>query len=474
MPTYTRTATVASSSDWGPSAGVLVDAVDTVDADYAEAAITEEVPQEEPLPPEWDARTRSTGEILLTGFFADGELGRDESIDTVTVRVWRNVVSGTVDLNTPDPDAIDLTVQLRGVVGSAEWRSSNKANVADTWSLEQQPEYTGDAAYWGVTFTPSRLDSSFGIVIAAQGVASDDLLSHTWTNAQPYSDALGDWYASIDKVEIVVETTEGTAPDPPPSGPADTSCDSGVFNDAFVLDGWLFLNLPALVVREPIGVRAVSRPVLSGGRVVHAQGLPLTFPSTVKTDFPLVDARRSLRQAWRLTWDESSPMERALRDFLRAYWTLNHSFWWQYDAEFTFAEISLEQDADNYLAFTTPTWPIAPYGYTPLNERSWDNMLLVDGTPVNTGFEIDHAAGVVLFDVGTPEETLDVPVKLSYTFRAYVSIASLALRPLGPDTGDDAYVGDVVLQQMRPDHDHDHWFDYWTVDDTTWGDQVYE
>lgn len=173
-------------------------------------------------------------------------------------------------------------------------------------------------------------------------------------------------------------------------------------------------------------------------------------------------ARRLRRQAWTGTWaGEDSFMDDCMRDHLANLYSLQKPFWLQFDDEMSqplcklnspFADsLGFESGGitvDIYKAYFTPTYPIKPLGYSPINTGvTYDEQVFVNGTPIaDSQFTVDEEIGMVLFNI--PLTVNDI-VTMRYRWRCHVHIAPpCVLQPL--ILANHVYSSGIIFEQITP------------------------
>lgn len=218
--------------------------------------------------------------------------------------------------------------------------------------------------------------------------------------------------------------------------------------DKFIIDGYQFFYLPDQWTQdrsEGYGVRRESFPTLNGEHI-HIIMAPPT-----RADNPGYEKRKVRRQNFMATWSESFT-DGEMADHLRLLYDLQKPFWMQFDDEMSRCCVRLVcPDVENK-EFFTPTFPIAPFGYTPENGVTYNGLVHVDGIPVYTGYTIDSDAGMVRFNESLTE---GAEVTLSYTWKMYALITEYDLNP--QEIAGEIYRGSIKFTQIPPNYSRDPW-----------------
>lgn len=224
----------------------------------------------------------------------------------------------------------------------------------------------------------------------------------------------------------------------------------GFILDKFIVDGVHYDYMPgafdALNSGGPYGVRADRYPALNGTSIVVIQS------STPTVYVPYLEQRKARRQAWRATFSEDSWMDLCMYDHLHTLHSLQKTFWVQFDDEMSRQWANCFNADSEYRAYFTPTYPIAPFGYTPLNGQVYNATVRVNGVVYNTGFSVYSDTGMIVFNAPLgPNDR----VEMRYTWRAYVRISEFDVQPHG--LAQHTYVGTIVLEQVNPNYSSDPW-----------------
>lgn len=219
--------------------------------------------------------------------------------------------------------------------------------------------------------------------------------------------------------------------------------------EKFVIDGVQHDYLPGAFEDLTTGdfkVRAESYPILNNKRLVVVQSAP------ADTDNLYAERRKLSRQAWRASFDAEAWMDMCMRDQLMTLYTLQKSFWIQFDDEMSRCLGNLFTVGREFRGYFTPTYPIAPFGYTPDNPTYYNGTIYVNGVGVTGGFDVDSETGMVRF---TDALDVDAKVQMKYTWRVFVRIAEIDIKANLLAQG--TYVGSVIFEQMTPDYTLDPW-----------------
>ena len=230
----------------------------------------------------------------------------------------------------------------------------------------------------------------------------------------------------------------------------------------FIADGIHYLWLPGNFVQErsTYGLRTNTNRMLDGD----------TIPITIDNNYYTADEfqkRKVLRQAWVADFSGDAAMDRIMYDHLTTMYTLGKSFWIQYDAHMSRDGAILIPAPDNDYTtsgtkhYYTPTYPIAPYGDSPVDRRQYHGTITVDGVVQQYNYRVNSELGVVSI-TGTISET--AIVRMAYTWKAHVIIKALQLAP-DDLVAQSLYAGSVTFEQVAPNYANDFW--YGTLSDST-------
>ena len=219
---------------------------------------------------------------------------------------------------------------------------------------------------------------------------------------------------------------------------------SNFFIDKFIVDGIHFNDAPAnwTPINE-FGPRLEIVPTLSGKTSYTAQ-YRLNNGTTLLPE----NAKKTVLQAWAGTWQTPNPMSLCLRDKLFMLYTLQKTFYLQYDDEMS-RVWGLCYCADNERKiYYTPTYPVYPVGLTADNPSvEFTTNVKVEGdVPVGLTYNIDRELGVVYFNKPLTNKN---KVFVTYVWRSKVRILALSVEPV--DNLKTYYHGDVVFGQVKYD-----------------------
>lgn len=224
--------------------------------------------------------------------------------------------------------------------------------------------------------------------------------------------------------------------------------------DKFIVDGVQHTYLPGSFtnVTEPQwSVRSNSYPALDLKNIIVIEQAP-----SDNTE-PYSGKRVVHRQAWKATWEQESFMSFDMYDHLRILFTLQKTFWLQYDDEMSRDGARLDTIGEDYKSYFTPTYPIAPYGYDPQNNVGYPGTVFVNGYPYpSNSFWVDSELGIVRITKPTTGLVSTDEVTMAYTWRSFVRILSFDMQPVSK-VAQVGYVGTVVFEQMRPNTSYDPW-----------------
>lgn len=216
----------------------------------------------------------------------------------------------------------------------------------------------------------------------------------------------------------------------------------------FIVDGIHHEFLPGAFEEledDEYGVRRMSDKVLSGERFVT------TVQKYSDTNNPYIHQRKIHRQAWGAEWGADSFMDLEMYDHLRTLYTLQKPFWLQYDDVMSREGAQLYNYSNDYKAYFTPTYPIAPFGHTPIAPLGYEATVVVNNQVKFSGFTIDSEIGCVRFDTAL---TASDEVFMAYTWKSYVIINKFNLEC---KIAQDLYEGSIVFEQIRPNYTSNPW-----------------
>lgn len=224
----------------------------------------------------------------------------------------------------------------------------------------------------------------------------------------------------------------------------------------FIVDGIHYSWLPGNFVqdRANYGLRTNTNRMLDGD----------TIPITLDNNYYTQDEyqkRKILRQAWTADFTGDAIVDRLMYDHLTTMYTLGKAFWIQYDAHMSRDGAILIPASDNdYTSGATtkhyyaPTYPIAPYGDSPVDRRQYHGSITVDGVVQEYNYRVNSELGVVSITGSISETAI---VRMAYTWKAHVIIKSLQFSPA--DTVAQAlYGGSVTFEQVAPNYANDFWY----------------
>lgn len=219
-------------------------------------------------------------------------------------------------------------------------------------------------------------------------------------------------------------------------------------NDMLIIDGIHYDYTPSdwQDMGEDYRPNVKSTPILDLDRVIikHAK---------YEDSYGVLNHRKLIRQEWTIGWQNGAFMDKFMRDHLFNLYSLQRSFWIQYDDEMSRTCVRLHNVADNYRAYYTPTFPIAAYGWDPKNNRAKKHRrnVFVNGLPT-TAFSVDEETGTVVFD---DDLTSTDKVTMNYTWRCRVRVKSFNVSP--SNDMPNMYIGTVTVEQVEPNSVDDHW-----------------
>ena len=239
---------------------------------------------------------------------------------------------------------------------------------------------------------------------------------------------------------------------------------AGLLREVIILDGYQYTDVPTVwkQVGDSYGIRSQSYHTLDLGRVITTQlpedekGLYGTLfgSSQYETNF-----RKIRAQAWEVSWDNRSFMTKCLRDHIEILYTTQKHFYLQFDDEMSRDPGLLLCPNQDYTTYFTPTYPIVPLGYTPINTNVGHagNIVIYNDEILSTkrSFNVDNETGRVYFC-----EPLNsaAQVVMRYTWRSRVRVLARDLKPI--DIAQTYYVGNIVFEQVRTNPRIDPW---WSV-----------
>jgi hypothetical protein len=213
-----------------------------------------------------------------------------------------------------------------------------------------------------------------------------------------------------------------------------------VYEGKFIVEGRHYEWLPAEFKKSPeFGVRKQTFPTLDLKNITVVQQAPTTADTYLEN-------RKVHRQAWQVSWDESAPLSLEMRDHLMNLYTLQKEVWVQFDDEQSRDGCILETVGTDYKAYFTPTYPIMPYGHSPLDPREYNGTVFVNNVPKYTGFDVDSEVGMVRF---TNALTANDVVQMAYSWKARVRVDMCDISA-GFRLARHMYVGSIVLVQTIP------------------------
>lgn len=222
------------------------------------------------------------------------------------------------------------------------------------------------------------------------------------------------------------------------------------YYNKFIVDGVQHEHLPGNFtnVNDPTwSVRSNTYPTLDLKNVVVIE------QANSDDRYPYNGKRKVQRQAWVAEFSSDSFMSFDMYDHLRELFTIQKSFWLQYDDEMSRDAARLETMGNDFQSYYTPTFPIAPYGYGPTHVVDYNGTVWVNNVPKFSGFSIDSELGVVKFSTAL---NISSEVLMAYTWRSFVRIMAFDMRPMS-QVAQTGYTGTVVFEQMRPNHAYDPW-----------------
>lgn len=221
-----------------------------------------------------------------------------------------------------------------------------------------------------------------------------------------------------------------------------------LLTDRFIIDGihhqWIPGDFQHL--GDQYGPHRQSYPTLALKNVVVIQTAPADTANTY------INKRKVHRQAWQATWSKDSIMDVCMYNHLKTLYTLQKTFWMQYDDEMSRDGAVLETIGTDYKSWFTPTYPIVPFGHTPTAPEGYNGTVFVNKVAQYSGFTIDSEIGMVRF-ASAKASTDDVI--MAYTWKSFVQIAKLDLVP--QDLACTYYTGTVIFEQVTPDLSYDPW-----------------
>jgi hypothetical protein len=232
----------------------------------------------------------------------------------------------------------------------------------------------------------------------------------------------------------------------------------GLLEGKFIVDGVHWDYFPGaweIVDEDAYGLRQSIANTLDLTSVIVVQN------SMPTTQFPDAEKRMVHTQAWRGVWESDSFMDVCMRDQLVLLYTLQKGFWIQYDDEMSRELTPLIPADDGRKSFFTPTFPIFPYAYTPVAPTTYNGTVFLNMTPIWDGFTVQNNIGKVTFQNQIPSFASPY---MKYTWKAFVRIAKLDIRPFG-DLAQNVYRGEVVFEQLRSNYSYDPWWITYTCGD---------
>lgn len=229
-------------------------------------------------------------------------------------------------------------------------------------------------------------------------------------------------------------------------------------DDVLVIDGYPHTDLPTKfmpILNEYADQVIVSKTTVDGSRVVLLNG------ATPITGYDGAEQRKLRRISFEISWEDGF-LSRQLHDQLSALYSLNQSFWIQFDNEMSRSNAILfpsdlnDYNASNYQTYFTPTFPIAPYGYEPDDVRVYPGTIFIGSTPVYYDFTVDSETGTVRIK-STSLTSKSVIVRMAYTWKAFVRIKQFELIPTGSIAA-ETYTGTIQVEMVEPNYYNDNWY----------------
>lgn len=231
-----------------------------------------------------------------------------------------------------------------------------------------------------------------------------------------------------------------------------------VLDDVLVIDGYQHEDLPTKfvpILNEYADQIIVSKATVDASRVVLING------ATPITGYDGAEQRKIRRISYEISW-EGGFLSRQLHDQLAGLYSLNQSFWVQFDNEMTRSSALLfpsdlnDYNASNYQTYFTPTFPIAPYGYEPTDVRVYPGTIFIGATPVYYDFTVDSETGTIrIKSASLTSKTIQV--RMAYTWKAFVRIKQFDLTPTGGIAA-ETYSGNIQLEMVTPNYYNDNWY----------------
>lgn len=195
----------------------------------------------------------------------------------------------------------------------------------------------------------------------------------------------------------------------------------GLLLDDFVIDGVKYPHLPETFRNAGEAIKA-HRPLVNGQVIVADRSVK------VAEDEIRFNSRKIATQVFIVSWN-AAPYY--MLDHLKSLWSNQKAFFIQYDAEQSFEYIRCHNVSGDQRMFFTPTYPIAPFQYTPVATTSHSSNVIIDDgiTPIAlTGdFTINNELGAILLGQALTDGN---KVYAKYTWRCPVMIGELSYSPV--------------------------------------------
>jgi len=230
-----------------------------------------------------------------------------------------------------------------------------------------------------------------------------------------------------------------------------------LIEDTFIINGVHFEYMPGdkeELGGDDYGVRSQGYSTANGRRIIS------TAVPAYRADKPYAHTRLIHNQAWTFSWGADSWMSKTMGDYFVNLYKANRPFWIQCDSIMSreFANLTCV-DPGTYTIYHTPTYPIVPFGQTPVSTKSHLSNLFVDGVALGSlsGVTIDEEFGIVRF--ATPLTASNI-VSMRYTWRCYVRMKDLKVAEINTAPVQTIYLGNATFEQITPDYTNDPWQTY--------------
>lgn len=206
----------------------------------------------------------------------------------------------------------------------------------------------------------------------------------------------------------------------------------------FIIDETAYTWLPGNIKRIPDrGVRKQTYDTLD------LKNITVVHEAPVNAAITYAENRKVHRQSWLVEWAQNSPCDDAMRDHFELLKDLQKEVWVQFDDEMSRDDCVLRTVGTGYVAYFTPTFPIAPFGF--VETEAYANTVYVNDVVQPGGFTVTSDLGLVRFDTALSPDDV---VTMDYTWRAKVRVDNCDFQP-GFGIARHLYVGQMQLLQAE-------------------------